>query len=219
MKIRINSVLYLLPLLIAMVGCYPNSQEYTSDYDLIGAVRSPDFDFNTASTFALPDSIVFIKDEDDSKTYITDDQEKQIIANVRGHFISMGWVDSSYAVVDTLPDVVVTITGIATKYSGSYWNYWGWYGGGWYGGYPGYGWGGGYYPGYGYPTYYEYTTGTIILDMVDWKNIEEYVDTEKNPFVWGGAMNGLVNRTPVSISKVNESIDKMFELSPYLNKK
>lgn len=217
---RLKFIYLVFPLLIGMLitGCYPEGPEYTSDYDLVGASYDPDFDFNSASTFVLPDSIIFIKDQNDNKTYLTDEQEQQIIDHVRNNLTAMGWIDSTYAAVDTTPDVILTITGIATKYSGAYWDYWYWYGGwGWY--YPGYpGWGYPWYPGGGYPVYYEYTTGSLIIDMIDWKSVLLNSDAERIPFVWAGAINGLVNRTPVNVSNINAAIDKMIELSPYLDK-
>jgi hypothetical protein len=201
---------------LLIVACYPDGQEYTSDYNLVGAAYDPEFNFDAATTFVLPDSIVLIKDENDNKKYLTADQQQQIVNNVRNNLLAMGWIDSTYAAVDTVPDVILTITGIATKTSGAYWDYWYWYGG-WGGYYPGYpGWGYPWYPGGGYPVYYEYTTGSLIIDMIDWKGKSSY--DERIPFVWAAALNGLVNQTPVNVSKINSAIDKMFELSPYLDK-
>jgi hypothetical protein len=216
MKSIIKPAFYVLGLLLFLTSCYPDGPEYSSDYNLIGTTYDPDFNFGEAQTFALPDSIVFIKDKGDNKVYLTKDQETQIVNNIRDHLTSMGWIDSTYATVDTLPDVLVMVTGMATKYSGGYWNYWDW---GW--GYPGWGypgWGWGYYPGYGYPVYYEFTTGSLILDMVDYKNLDSYRDSDTAPFIWAGALNGLVNRTPVNTSGILQAVDKIFELSPYLNK-
>jgi hypothetical protein len=215
---RLRILYFVFPIFtgLLLVGCYPDGPEYTSDYNLVGSAYDPEFSFDGATTFVLPDTIVFIKDENDNKTYLTDDQEQQIVDNVRNNLAAMGWIDSTNAAVDTMPDVILTITGIATKYSGSYWNYWGWYGGwGWY--YPGYpGWGYPWYPGGGYPSYYEYTTGSLIIDMIDWRSAS--LDDDYPPFVWAGALNGLINRTPVDVSKINLAVDKMFELSPYLDK-
>ncbi len=213
MKFRLLYLMFPVFAGLLLVGCYPGGPEYTSDYDLIGATYDPDFKFDEATTFVLPDSIIFVKDEGDTKTYLTEDQEQEILDHVRTSFAAMGWVDSTYAEVDTMPDVVLTITGIATKYSGTWWNYWGWYYPGYPGwGYPGYPW----YPGGGYPTYYEYTTGSLIIEMIDWKTV--MANSDDNAFAWAGALNGLVNRTPVNVSKINSSIDKMLDLSPYLDK-
>lgn len=219
MRVRIHYLLFTAFIGLLIVGCYPDGPEYTSDYNLIGASHDPDFDFNTATTFVLPDSIIFIKDQNDNKIYITEEQEQQIIDHVRNNFQAMGWIDSTNAVVDTMPDVILTITGIATKYSGSWWDWWGWYYPWypWYPGYPGYpGYYPPWYPGGGYPIYYEYTTGSLVIDMIDWKNIS--FDNEGIPFVWAGALNGLVNRTPVNVDNIKDAIDKMVELSPYLDK-
>lgn len=201
------------------MSCYPKGAEYTSDYNLIGTSFDPAFDFNVASTFVLPDTIVFIQDENDTREYLTDEQEQIILDDIRSNFEAMGWVDStSTADSSSIVDVVITITGIATKTQGAWWSYWGWYGG-WGSYYPG--WGGGYYPGWGYPgggypVYYEYTTGSLIIEMIDWKNADP--EAEGPVRVWGAGLNGFVNRVPVNTNKILEAVDKMFELSPYLDK-
>jgi len=217
MKSKTILVVFFVLTVFVFSSCYPDGPEYTSDYDLVGASYDPEFNFDGATSFVLPDSIVFIKDENDNKTYLTNEQEQQIVEHVRDNLTAMGWVDSTYAIADTMPDVILTITGIATKYSGTWWNYWGgWYPGwGWY--YPGYpGWGYPWYPGGGYPSYYEYTTGSLVIDMIDWKSADP--NDQQIPFVWAGAINGLVNRTPVDVNKIISAIDKIFELSPYLDK-
>ena len=217
MKYKILFVLLPLVLGSLIISCYPDGPEYTSDYDLVGSAFDPEFAFNAATSFIMPDSIVFIKDENDDKEYLTDNQEQIILDEIRSNFIAFGWIDSTFT-TDTTPDVVITVTGIASKVQGAWWYYWGWYdwGGyypGWgYPGYPGYPW----YPGGGYPVYYEYTTGSLILEMIDWKNIDP--DDEYPPIVWIAGLNGLVNRVPVNTEKINEGIDKLFELSPYLDK-
>jgi len=217
MKYRL--FILILPLFIGslFISCYPDGPEYTSDYDLVGSVYDPECVFDDAITFVMPDSVVFVQDENDTREYLTDEQEQIILDEVRSNFVAMGWVDSTFT-ADTMPDVVITITGIASKTQGAWWYYWGWYG--WGGYYPG--WGGGYYPGYpwypggGYPVYYEYTTGSLVLEMIDWVNADP--DAEYPPIVWAGALNGLVNRVPVNIDKVLDGVHKIFELSPYLDK-
>ena len=211
-------LILLLPVFIGLlaISCYPEGPEYTSDYDLVGSVHDPDFfESISTSTFIMPDTIVVIKDENDTKEYLTDEQEQIILNKIRSNFEEWGWIDST-STADTMPDVVITVTAIATKVQGAWWYYWGWYG--WGGYYPGWGYPG--YPGYpwyppSYPVYYEYTTGSLIIDMIDWKSADP--NSEYPPFVWAAALNGLVNRVPVNTAKIEEGIDKIFELSPYLD--
>ena len=75
----------------------------------------------------MPDSIVFIQDENDDNEYLTDDQEQIILDEIRSNFVALGWIDSTFT-TDTTPDVVITVTGIASKTQGAWWSYWGWYG-------------------------------------------------------------------------------------------
>lgn len=212
---------FLLPLVIGslIISCYPDGPEYTSDYDLVGSVYDPEFNFNNNSTFILPDSLVFVQDENDDKEYLTESQETEILNHIRNAFTDMGWIDSTFT-NDTTPDVVITVMGIATKTQGAWWSYWGWYGwGGYYPGwgYPGYPWYPPWYPGGGYPVYYEYTTGSLILEMIEWGDNPDLA-SETPPIVWMAGLNGLVNRVPVNTSNILDGIDKIFELSPYLDK-
>jgi hypothetical protein len=84
-----------------------------------------------------------------------------------------------------------------------YYDYWYW----WYGG---------YYPywGWGYPpmSYSSYTTGTLLMTLMD----PDVLETSGNPVKqWSGAINGLLTGT-YDASRVNAAIDKAFTISPYL---
>ena len=83
-----------------------------------------------------------------------------------------------------------------------YYDYWYW----WYGGYYPY-WG--YYP----PVYYSsYTTGTLLMTLID----PDMLETSGNPVKqWSGAINGILTGT-YDASRVNAAIDKAFTISPYL---
>jgi len=91
----------------------------------------------------------------------------------------------------------------------SYWyDYWYWWWGGYY---PGWGWGG-YYP--YYPPVYvtSYTTGSLVMNMMD----RTQMGTNGNPILqWTGLINGVLTNT-YDAGRVNTAIDKAFDQSPYL---
>jgi hypothetical protein len=82
-----------------------------------------------------------------------------------------------------------------------------WVSGGCYGGYWSY-----WYPYYGwcYPVAYTYTTGSIILLMIDPNK------TGDDQAVWTAAMNGVISGTSNYSSRINSDIDQAFNQSPYL---
>ena len=78
-----------------------------------------------------------------------------------------------------------------------------------------YWWWGGYYPGWPYypPVYYSsYTTGTLLMNLID----PDELGSNGNPILqWSGAINGILTKS-YNATRVNNLIDKVFTISPYL---
>ncbi len=91
------------------------------------------------------------------------------------------------------------------SYTPFWWNYWfDWYG--WYGWYP-------YYP---YPVVYTYTTGSLVMDMID---MSAPSDVQK-PIIWDAYMTGLLTGDQrYDGDKVLTAIDEAFKISPYVSNK
>ena len=89
-----------------------------------------------------------------------------------------------------------------------WYDYWYW----WYGGYyPGWGWGG-YYPYYPPVSVSSYTTGTLMMNLID----KTEVGANGNPVTqWNAIINGVLTYT-YDASRINYGIDKAFDQSPYL---
>jgi hypothetical protein len=119
---------------------------------------------------------------------------------------------------DTAPDVVVLV-GVSSSenfiaYSSyPYYDYYGWYGGWDYW----YGWGGGwygYYPYYPYPqTVENYTTGSLLIDMIDPSSFD--AGEKQVESIWVAGVNGLMEGSQVQ-RRVISSINQCFNQSPYL---
>jgi hypothetical protein len=115
----------------------------------------------------------------------------------------LGWtkVDvNSDPDVQLLPAAWTTTTIVSGGYWGGYYCWW----------YPYYCGGGGWY--YPYYPVSSYSTGTMVISMIDAKH--EGTDGGL-PLVWTAAMNGLLSGT-YETNRVNQGIDQAFKQSPYL---
>ena len=197
--------------LLAGAGCYPGD---TPVADITVTLHDTGKNFKASySTFALPDSAVIDIGNPDDPGYqpIEHNFDAQIFARIRNNLTARGWVEipEEQITPSNRPDVVVLVSALvatSTAVSG-YPPYWGWWPG-W--GYPGYGW--------GYPccwTVVQYTTGTLLLDMLAEKDADPI--SQITPVPWAARMNGLVNKSNVSASRLEKVIDQAFTQSPYLD--
>ncbi len=201
------AALLLIPLFLS--SCYPDYGMSTSDYDIVITRYDSETNFQTFKTYAMPDSVFHIipENEDDeiSRAY-----DKQIIARVKSNMEELGYTrvpaDSDNVTDQT---VIVLINATSSSYYGySYYPGWGYPGWGYY---PPY-WG--YYPGWAVP--YQYSTGSVIIEMYDGSKIDH--ENETAPLIWMGGINGLTSGSSSSSisTRINQSIDQAFKQSPYL---
>jgi hypothetical protein len=187
-------------------GCYPQGPDYAEEMDVVLTNHNPDYDFATKATYAMPDKIVKITGNlvtGDSPTFIPDATAKLILARIDQNMQALGWVKVD---VSKNPDMLLAPASWETTTVYMWYDYWYWWYGGYYGGW---GWYGGYYP----PVYYSsYTTGTLIMPMVD----KSIVGSNGNPVIqWTGAITGIMTNS-YDATRVNNLIDKAFTQSPYL---
>ena len=203
-KIKQIKLLLILVLFAAtsmvVTSCYPDYGLTTSDYDVVTTFKSDAADFQDYRTFFIPDSIAKILDggliSGNNGQY-----DQQILKEIENQMIANGYTKvANPTTADVLLYVATSSSSTFTYYPG------------WWGGY--YGW---YYPWYGYGgVYYSYTTGSLFIDMVDKDKFDP--DKKITGTVWVGIVNGLLdNSTSIEIkTRVINSIDKMFQQSPYL---
>ena len=204
-------------------ACYPDSGlESIADYDVVVTVYDKDYDFGAVKTYAMPDTILHLltdstaSDEDE----ISREYDELILTTIASNMQQLGYqriteIDPNDPSRE--PDVVVLVGVTVTD-----WNGYSWYPGWWWGwGYwPGWGWWAPGYPGYG-PGYpgavvpYSYSTGTIIIDMMEPDDSDN--SAKRIPVVWGAATNGLLGGSqPSGASRITGSIDQAFNQSTYL---
>ena len=207
---------------IAMIvaSCYPdNGTIYNSSLDTVLTLFDESVDFNKYNTYAMPDTIVQLCDPDNSASCVElgTDYDDEILDHIAAKMSSLGYT-RELDPENNGADVFLFVSKVAQKnvdaYSYPWWGYWGWYPGWGYPGYPGYppgGWNP-WYP-WGGTVVYTYTTGSLLVEMVDPGTIDASTGVVKS--VWAGGMNGLLEGSDIH-DRVDKNIDQMFAQSPYL---
>lgn len=208
-------------------ACYPIGDDLTyEDLDIAVSMYDKDYytpsgknDFQNFQTFVIPDTIIHIIEEGDDDD-IGRKYDQEIINHVRANLEFLGY-DEEMDPESNAPDIVVTISITVSDHTIYTWYpYWGWYwpyypkgttdlpANNYY--YP-------WYPWYGWGSTYSYTSGTIILEMVDISRIDP--SEEKVPVIWAGLVNGVVGGPEEGLKvRVSGGIDQCFDQSPYLFK-
>jgi hypothetical protein len=203
---RSAPALTVLTLLVAasmtLVSCTPGDEITVAESDVVLTMFDQTVDFGAIGTYEMPDTVNHILGDDDDDD-ISREYDQEILDLVAANFNARGYQRIYGGTPDVL--VVVSATAITNWYMYSYYP---WYGGwGWY--YP-------YYPYYPYwGVSYAYTTGTLIVDMVDPNKPDEELDIYPN--YWRGVCNGVLDDIEASkVARFTDSINQMFIQSPYL---
>jgi hypothetical protein len=192
-----------------LAACYPGSISDVGEADLVVTVYDTAFDFSSATTYFMPDTIIRVGEGDESD--IDRSYDAQLLAKVASELAAAGYTRLSDT-SGSAPDVFVAVGANSSTYSwwvgGCYWCY--------YPGYPGYipGWGGGYYPGYPWYGYGgSYSTGSLGIVMVD----AGPTVGEEIPARWGVVINGLLSSSSATTAaRALSLIEQAFDQSPYL---
>ena len=188
---------------LLFAGCYPGGPDFTEDLDVVYTTFDDQYDFQAATTYAMPDKIVIDVEIDDGDTtyeYMKDIYATPILQKIADNMSNLGYQKVD---VSANPDLLLMPAAMSsTTFFYYYWYCW-WYGGYW----GGWGW---YYP--PYYTVSSYTTGSMIMTLSD-----PHSDNPINqsPATWIAAMNGLLTGNN-DISRVLDGIDQAFEQSTYL---
>ena len=200
-----------------LTGCYPDKIDYMDEYDLAGTMYDEDADFSAYLTFHVLDTVMHITEDREDDPNLNRDHDEYILGEIRQNMLDMGYTElvnpDSLNMADLELLVQVMTTDFYTYYT--YWyDYWGWYGGwNWYN--PGYPWYPSYpwYPGGGY--YNSYSTGTLIIEMLD--TDMPVVEGARPGVVWMGLVDGLLtNNISSGRERLDKQLNQLFEQSPYL---
>ena len=206
--------------LVFLQGCYPFPDEPRANADLDAVVSQfrEGVDFNAFSRYYLWDSVAVLVDEgkpplSQGDVFYQNGIDSLILLEIEVQMDMLGYQRVDF---NQNPELGVVATAIISEFTVVVTNP------GWWWGYPGYGWwwnsGFGYgYPFYGggysplwYNSYYQHTTGSVIIDMVDLSATE--ADTA---FVWNAIVNGLVDESQTEITgdRIKKGIESAFHQS------
>lgn len=209
--------------LMGLIGCQkdPSTSGLSSEY-LVYTAHDTSADFATIDTYYIPDSILLIGSHAVNETgdrvskYWNDADALSLINTIVSEMNSLGYTRIDEGALRQTADVgfqvsYVEETSYFTGYSNPYW--WWDYPYYWSPGYWGY-WSGWYYP---FVVQYSYTTGSLLVEMVDLKKGDP--TTRKLPILWNSYISGLVrNNKSINIERASEALKQAFLQSPYLKK-
>jgi hypothetical protein len=208
MKQKLLIISGLFSVLLLMTTCYPDGPDIAEEMDIVLSYHNPDYAFGTKTTYAMPDKIVKITGdivEGEDPTFLPDASANAILSRIEQNMTELGY--EKVNVTDN-PDLLLLPASWETTTISYWYDYWYWWWGGYY---PGWGWGG-YYP--YYPPVYvtSYTTGTLMMNLMD----RTTLGANGDPIIqWSGAINGILTYT-YNANRINTAIDKAFDQSPYL---
>jgi hypothetical protein len=209
MNIKRLSLSAIIALMIA--GCYPGGLTTYEETDIVLTTHNAEYPFTASKTYAMSEKIPMITTVPVSgqlPTFVDAGTTALILDQIDKNMASRGYTKATgnnKADLVILPAVVSVTTMV--YYCNDWWNYWYWWG--YYPGYPGYG-------GCYYPSGYTYTTGSLLITMLD----DKYEDG--NPAtpvmgVWASGINGLLSGTTSSDNaRITNAIDQAFVQSPYI---
>ena len=80
---RITIYSMVLALALSVGSCYPGGIEYYEDTDIVFTSYEPDYDFTTANTYSMPDSVVKVTgDAEADPEFIDEPYNTQIINRI-----------------------------------------------------------------------------------------------------------------------------------------
>ena len=192
---------------VTAAGCYPGrSVDSSTELASVTTAFDTTANFDAVTRYAMPDSVLYLPvgDEEVPATI-----QAGILSQLRQNLNALGWqevIDARANPVDVYVTAMIT-TADYVYYYWDWWYYWGWYpywplsasaGTNW------------YYPPYWYA--YSYSTGTVLISMVDAHNISN----SRVPLIWSSAVNGVLADVSTNLSIALQGIDQAFAQSPYL---
>jgi hypothetical protein len=188
-----------------MEGCYPNNDLTISDSDVVLTSYNDEINFNSLTTYYMPDTVLPIF-EPGTVTDVDNPYQETMLDAVARNMDSYGYTRVLSPANTADVAVVLSVMTSTTVSSGWYYPYYGWGYWGW------------YYPYYPPTTYYvSYTTGTVVIEMFDPENYTiEGSDTIVKRY-WTVAMNGILESSTTDMkNRIESSINQAFIQTPQI---
>lgn len=191
----------------SMAGCRkePDLSTLSSNF-VVQTDRDPAADFGSYKTFYISDTIAYLS-SNKNDSILVDDNAKSVVNSIKDNLTQRGY---TFVPHNGHPDLGINTVAIkditvGVVYPGYWWGYpgywdpwyWGWY-------YP-------YY--YPWTTAYAITTGSVIVEMIDLKNVDA---NEKLDVIWTINLNGALGSASTNTQLAINGINQAFVQSPYV---
>jgi len=209
----VKTIHYLAIALLAAAVCScqkdPSTSDLHRDY-LVYTNHDSQADFAAFDTFYVPDSILIIGSNKKTE-YWKDENALEIVATVAAEMEGAGYLR---AAEKENADLGIQLSYVEREtyfvgYDNPYW--WSYYPYYWTPAYWG-DWAGWYRP---YGVFYGYTSGSLLLEMVDLGAVR--TEGKRLPIVWDSFMSGLLTSSAtLNQQRTLEAVEQAFAQSPYL---
>jgi len=197
-----KKILLTVAVVSAFVSCrnLPDFDELTYK-PIVVTNHNANADFSTYQTYYLSNVMHSIGD-DPGDSIVDPSDAAPIINAIANNMNDRGYVrESNPNLADLDINVIaIKVTNVATMYPGYWWGYYGWY-------YP-------YYPYYPYSYTYTYQTGTLVVDILDIKNVPP--GGTKADVLWTNFNNGVLGVSGTSTQTAVSAINQAFQQSLYI---
>ncbi|MEY4595263.1 MAG: hypothetical protein RIQ47_1673 [Bacteroidota bacterium] len=211
-----KKIAFLLLIVGLSFGCRkePNLSNLSDDF-LVATFYDEEAIFTDYVTYKIVDKVGIISNDPNSDTVLSTTIGNQLINRVKSNMNSRGYVNFP---LDTSADADLGINIFTIKElsegnvisPGYWWGYPGYYDPYYWGCFDCY-----YYYPYSYS--YSYNTGTVIIEIMDLKNVD--ANNDKVRVIWTGLGNGLLSDyISVDLQYALNSIDQAFIQSPYIQR-
>lgn len=205
---KLSNYILLVIAILGLNSCYPSEEIPVTDLDIVITYRNEDVTFSGYQTYAVSDEVLWDPENGDYNGSYDD----ALIAQIKSNMNALGYTEELDP-ENNMPDVaivpeIIFVDNYIVGGGGCYYGCWGW-------GCPGCWWGG--YPPYYPPSYVvSYSTGTILMHMVD--PAQPGLINGSALTVWNGGINGLI-RGSINETLLNGYVDQAFDQSAYYLRK
>jgi hypothetical protein len=203
-----------LSLLVVLTACHPGGIDTVEETDIVLTHYDSEAQFGALLTYILDGDVIEIRDPDSTEDPYDGRFDDAILNTIKTNMNNLNYTEIDSNTVDpgdegTWPDMVVRAS-VTSDTNWILYSYYPWY--------PGWGWGCCWYPYWPTTGAVSYQAGTVFVDMFDITRLEQVnPDSVYVPIAWDGLLNGVAEgSTQQSESRIINSINQMFQQSPYL---
>jgi len=213
---NVMSAVIALSFSLMLVACGTDAPSTQEQLDLVVTTYQPDYQFQQATTFVLPDKVVVISDPGTTPEEVDPALSQFVLDDIKGQLTARGYTllptDSTEE-----PSLFVEVSKMTTITTQVYYDYWYSYYGAYYAPYYGSTYGVGWAP-VPVPYVTSATLGSLLINVTDPNNPNSAEQTI--PTVWAAILNGVIDGASQAAiqQRLDVGIQQGFDQSPYFKR-